>query len=69
MGCLLFLGALKQNMLPTTVVFAAFYGQELVRAAFSRNRFFLQLLSYIHFDDKATRNARRQDGVFAPFKI
>ena len=40
MGCLLFLGALKQNMLPTTVVFAAFYGQELVRAAFSRNRFF-----------------------------
>ena len=39
-GCLLFLGALKQNMLPTTVVFAAFFGQELVRAAFSRKLFF-----------------------------
>ena len=67
LGCLLFLGALKQNVLPTTVVFAAFYEQELVRAAFSRNRF-LQLLSYIHFDDKATRNARRRDDVFAPFR-
>ena len=66
-GCLLLLGALKQNMLPTTVVFAAFYGQELVRAAFSRNRF-LQLLSYIRFDDKATQNARRRDDVFAPFR-
>ena len=66
-GCLLFLGALEQNMLPTTVVFAACYGQELVRAAFSRNRF-LQLLSYIRFDDKATRNARRRDDVFAPFR-
>ena len=65
-GCLLFLGALKENMLPTTVVFAAFYEQELVRAAFSRNR--LQLLSFIRFDDKTTRNARRRDDVFARFR-
>ena len=26
------------------------------------------LLSYIRFDDKATRNARRRDDVFAPFR-
>ena len=58
---------MKQSMLSTTVVFDLFYGQGLVRALMSRNRF-LQLATYLRFDDKNTRNARRRGDVLAPFR-
>ena len=43
------------------------YGQGFARASFSRERF-LQLTTYLRFDDKETRTARRGRDVFAPFK-
>ena len=66
-GCILFLGGMKQSMLSSTTVFDAMYGQGFVRASFSRNRF-LQLLNFLRFDDKETRSARRSRDVFAPFR-
>ena len=66
-GCILFLGGMKQSMLSSTTVFDAMYGQGFVRASFSRNRF-LRLLNFLRFDDKETRSARRSRDVFAPFR-
>ena len=66
-GCILFLGGMKQNMLSSTTVFDAMYGQGFVLASFSRNRF-LQLLNFLRFDDKETRSARRSRDVFASFR-
>ena len=66
-GCILFLGGMKQSKLSSTTVFDAMYGQGFVRASFSHNRF-LQLLNFLRFDDKETRSARRSRDVFAPFR-
>ena len=55
-GCLLFLGAMKQNMMSTTLLFDPLYGQGLVRASIARKSF-IQLLTHLRFDDKATRSA------------
>ena len=66
-GCILFLGGMKQSMLSSTTVFDAMYGQGFVRVSFSRNRF-LRLLNFLRFDDKETRSAWRSRDVFAPFR-
>ena len=76
-GCLLFWGAKtktkkqtnkkQQNMQSTEMLFDPLYGEGLVRSTITRKRF-MQLLTNLHFDDKATRNAQRARDVFAPFR-
>ena len=58
---------MKQNMMSTTLLFDPLYGQGLVRASIARKSF-IQLLTHLRFDDKATRSARRARDVFAPFR-
>ena len=76
-GCLLFWGAKtktnkqtnkkQQNMQSTEMLFDPLYGEGLVRSTITRKRF-MQLLTNLRFDDKATRNAQRARDVFAPFR-
>ena len=66
-GCLLFWGAKKQNMQSAEMLFDPLYGEGLVRSTKTRKRF-MQLLTNLRFDDKATRNAQRARDVFASFR-
>ena len=67
LGLLLFLGTRKQNMLSTESIWDSVYGCGIIRACMSRRRFQV-LLQFLRFDDKSTRNARRQKDPFAPFR-
>ncbi|GFS17067.1 PiggyBac transposable element-derived protein 4 [Elysia marginata] len=66
-GCLLHLGALRDNRTTTTVLGDKTNGNQLLRACFSRNRF-LKLSNHLRFDDKSTRQSRRARDAFAPFR-
>ena len=67
LGCILFRGAMKQNMLPTTIIWDVFYGQGLVCVTMSHNRF-SELLACMHFNDKNSRSSWRASDTFAPFR-
>ncbi|GFS26366.1 PiggyBac transposable element-derived protein 4 [Elysia marginata] len=67
LGCLLHLGALRDNRTPTTVLWDKTNRNKLLRACFSRNRF-LKLSNHLRFDDKSTRQSRRAKDVFSPFR-
>ena len=67
LGRLLFLGTRKQNMLSAESIWDSVYGCGIVRACMNRRRFQV-LLQFLRFDDKSTRNARRQKDPFAPFR-
>ena len=56
LGCILFGGVMKQNMLPAMIVWDIFYGQGLVHVTMSHNRFF-ELLVCMHFNDKNSRSS------------
>ena len=66
-GCLLYLGARKQNFLDLKVLFDQLDGLPILRACFSRQRF-SDILTFLRFDDKNTRSARRQRDIFAPIR-
>ena len=67
MGCLLHMGALQSNESPTPILWHKVDGNRMVKACFSRQRF-LRLSNHLRFDDKATRNERRERDNFAPFR-
>ncbi|KAK7099729.1 piggyBac transposable element-derived protein 4-like isoform X2 [Littorina saxatilis] len=66
-GILLFLGARKQNMVSTEKIWDSVKGSGMVRACMSRRRF-QNFMTYMRFDDKSTRSARREKDQFAPFR-
>ncbi|XP_070198822.1 piggyBac transposable element-derived protein 4-like [Littorina saxatilis] len=66
-GMLLFLGTKKHNMLSTEEIWDSSYGHPIIRACMGRRRF-QTLMTHMRFDDKSTRNARRERDVFAPFR-
>ncbi|GFS10164.1 PiggyBac transposable element-derived protein 4 [Elysia marginata] len=66
-GCLLYLGTLRDNRTTTTVHWDKTNGNQLLRACFSRNRF-LKLSNHLRFDDKSTRQSRRAKDAFATFR-
>ncbi|KAL8572469.1 hypothetical protein ACOMHN_005615 [Nucella lapillus] len=67
LGLLLFLGCRKQNFVCTEDLWNMTYGCGVARACMSRKRF-QTLMTYLRFDNKETRNARRQRDAFAPFR-
>ena len=66
-GCLIHAGALHENKHSIDILFSPVDGNHLIRAAFSSVRF-SQLLCYLRFDDKDTRNHRQARDQFAAFR-
>ncbi|GFO24935.1 PiggyBac transposable element-derived protein 4 [Plakobranchus ocellatus] len=66
-GCLMYIGARKQNYMDVKCIFDLLEGLQLVRARFSRRRF-SDLLTFLRFDDKETRSQRRERDPFAPIR-
>lgn len=66
LACVLYMGAMKQSMLSSDVVFDPGDGMSFIRAIISRKRF-LQLAKYMRFYDRATRKARKSWDIFASF--
>ncbi|GFO39892.1 PiggyBac transposable element-derived protein 4 [Plakobranchus ocellatus] len=54
-------------MFPLKLVFDLKSGETIVRCAFTRNRF-LKLCNRLRFDDKSSRNQRRERDLFAPIR-
>ncbi|GFN83395.1 PiggyBac transposable element-derived protein 4 [Plakobranchus ocellatus] len=55
------------NRFPLKLVFDLKSGETIVRCAFTRNRF-LKLCNRLRFDDKSSRNQRRERDLFAPIR-
>ena len=66
-GILIHLGALKQNIFPTELIWDVQNGNALARSTMTRSRF-LSLSKRLRFDDKEIRSERRNRDEFAPIR-
>ena len=64
---LIHLGALKQNIFPTELIWDVQNGNALASSTMTRSRF-LSLSNRLRFDDKETRSERRNRDEFAPIR-
>ena len=63
-GYLLHMGALRDNITPTTILWSKTVDNPLIMACFSRDRF-LKLSNHLRFDDKETRSQKREKDALA----
>ena len=67
LGLLLIRGVLKGKNEPIHMFWNKSYGRPIFHETMPRNRFQL-ILRFVRFDDKTTRNARRENDKYAPLR-